>query len=320
MATPTRGSSFRSSNNSGPSGPILRQLLDDINGTTTPVTRRNKFSTPSSLPSSRGTRSVGGSVWVGGTGVAQDAREKLRAADEARLKKTSSREDRGTLHSFPAATVLTFQSHTTPSSPVVMHEGGHGQPTSSVTPPRQRPTLSSLQIPSSRFITQPGMFDDDIARANSPLMFVDSDISSTPSPSEPPTSAVTISSSDATSMPSPSTSWGSNKRSRSPESTPRTITKKIRTMTMPDTWDLADAHVVRDTAFIERAAINPSATRERLLELSSFRPNAVASTGIPEPPPRPKTPTRSPTSSPEPPETPSYARPLHLTDSSIVFA
>jgi hypothetical protein len=299
MTTPTRRPSLRSSNSNGPSGSILRQLLDEINGTTTPTRRDTTSTTPRSLPSSRGSRSARtASIWVGGTDVAQDAREKLRAADEARHKKTSRREDRDDV----------------------------------------RPTLNNLrlQIPSSRFITQPANTDNDIARANSPLMFVDSDISSTPSPSEEaPSSAVTVSSTDATTV----SSYGSlcadppraGKRCRSPETTPRMITKKLRTMTLPATWDPAasfctNAGIMQSVEFIERAAAppsNPSSPQDQLPELSSFRPIIIACPDAPEAPPRPRTPTRPMTSTPEPPEppeTPSFARPLHLTDSSIVVA
>jgi hypothetical protein len=76
--------------------------------------------------------------------------------------------------------------------------GGAHDGTASDAAPRQRPTLRSLQIPSSRFIIQPAAIGEDIVRANSPLMFCDSDISFTPSPTEPPTSALTESSTGTT--------------------------------------------------------------------------------------------------------------------------
>jgi hypothetical protein len=298
MTTPTRRPSLQSSNSNGPSASILRQLLDEISGTTTttPTRRDTTSTTPRSLPPSRGYRSGRAtSIWVGGTDVAQDAREKLRAADEARHKKTSRREDRDDV----------------------------------------RPTLSGLrlQIPSSRFITQPANTDNDIARANSPLMFVDSDISSTPSPSEEaPSSAVTVSSTDVTTAPSHGSSCAepphAGKRCHSPETTPHMITKKLRTMTLPATWGPAassciNARIMQTVEFIERAALpspNSSSPQDQLPELSSFRPIIIACPDAPEALPRPRTPTRPMTSSPEPPETPSFARPLHLTDSSINVA
>jgi hypothetical protein len=336
MTTPNGRPSLRSCNDDGPSGSFLRQLLDEINGTVTPITRRvTTPATPGSLPPSRGTGSGrAGSIWVGGTAVAQDAREKLRAADEARLQKTSSREGCNEVWAQPPAGTLTSHSHTVPSSPVHPYYGLN----SNAAPSRPRPTLSSLQIPSSRFITQPTMLDNDIARANSPLMFVDSDISSTPSPSEAPSSAVTVSSSEATTAPSRRGSWCRDfphfgKRSRSPEAMPRMITKKMRTMTLPDTWCPTasgnNTSMFQNTEFIERAALAPFCSynpQDQLPELSSFRPVTTTSPGAIESPPRPKTPTwasaqgRSATSSPEPRETPSFARPLHLTDSSIIVA
>ena len=66
------------------------------------------------------------------------------------------------------------------------------------TPRPPRPTLRSLQIPLSRFITQPDATGEDIDPSKSPLLFCDSDISSMPSPAEPPTSAVTSASTETT--------------------------------------------------------------------------------------------------------------------------
>lgn len=84
------------------------------------------------------------------------------------------------------------------------------------TPRPPRPTLRSLQIPLSRFITQPDATGEDIDPSKSPLLFCDSDISSMPSPAEPPTSAVTSASTETTvpssaltdsTVPSDQSSW-----------------------------------------------------------------------------------------------------------------
>jgi len=137
------------------------------------------------------------SVWVHGNTLAQDAREKLRAADEARSRRTNTLGIDGTSSSG--------SSDSNTSSPVGHDIHGTGndntlhsanrRATSDAALPHRRPALGKLKIPSSRFIIQSipcGVPGDVLV---SPLMFVDSDISSSPSPTDPPTSAT---STDAT--------------------------------------------------------------------------------------------------------------------------
>ncbi|KAJ4983969.1 hypothetical protein SVAN01_10524 [Stagonosporopsis vannaccii] len=74
--------------NSGPSPQELQQLWEKLNGNSASDDRK-------SLRSSAGTRSRSSSrrhstsVWVGGSSIAQDARGKLRAADEARRRRVA---------------------------------------------------------------------------------------------------------------------------------------------------------------------------------------------------------------------------------------
>ncbi|KAF2798780.1 hypothetical protein K505DRAFT_357163 [Melanomma pulvis-pyrius CBS 109.77] len=71
--------------NTGPSRSVLQQLLEEINAPDNPTAlqhTRDSQGTPK--PTSRFT-----SAWVAGSSIAQDARAKLRAADEARQWKLS---------------------------------------------------------------------------------------------------------------------------------------------------------------------------------------------------------------------------------------
>ena len=83
--------------------------------------------------------------------------------------------------------------------------------------------------------------------------------------------------------------------------------------------------VIRNVAFIERAPVRPqksNSSSQQLPELSSFRPDIASPEGpAPKPPARPTTPARHTarrfsSATPEPPETPSFLRPLHLFDTS----
>ncbi|CAN9083781.1 unnamed protein product [Alternaria alternata] len=221
--------------------------------------------------------------------------------------------------------------------------------------PRQRPSLKRLQIPSSRFITRPVANEEDTAPLKSPLMFCDSDISSTPSPDEPPTSGLTAPSSDTTPPTSASTSSHPDTMRARPSTSawdmalaqsatePRPLSKRMRIMTMPETccqnitgdetqdplanqsFSGNNRRVIRNVAFIERAPVRPqesNSSSQQLPELSSFRPDIVSPEGpAPKPPAQPTTPARHTarrfsSATPEPPETPSFLRPLHLFDTS----
>ena len=90
MSTPSRrlsGASYFT--NSGPSRSVLQKLLEEINGSETPTAPRD-VDTPQVTPRPRSD-----SVWVAGGSMAEDARCKLRAADEARQRKLAENNTNG---------------------------------------------------------------------------------------------------------------------------------------------------------------------------------------------------------------------------------
>lgn len=92
MSSPSRRMSGALSSG-GPSRSILQQLLEEINGPdSTPILSPDER-TPQPMPGSRsGSISRAHhtpSVWVNGGSAAEDARQKLRALDEARQRKQS---------------------------------------------------------------------------------------------------------------------------------------------------------------------------------------------------------------------------------------
>ncbi|KAF1998475.1 hypothetical protein P154DRAFT_577820 [Amniculicola lignicola CBS 123094] len=92
MTTPCdRRLSGGPSANSGPNRSVLHKLLQEISGFDPTVATPNQILTPKNSPTSRGRPRADSvtqpSVWVAGGTIAQDARDKLRAADEARLRK-----------------------------------------------------------------------------------------------------------------------------------------------------------------------------------------------------------------------------------------
>lgn len=91
MATQGFQSNSSGALNPSPSRQILRQLLEEINSVSSARTVRKSIS----LQSLAGARApypvddISSSVWIGGSSLAQDAREKLRAADEAHWRRRS---------------------------------------------------------------------------------------------------------------------------------------------------------------------------------------------------------------------------------------
>jgi hypothetical protein len=82
MATPYRPSD----SNNGPSGRMLEQLIEEIDGVQSSRTVQIlEHDARSESPPAHHTPSA----WVGGSSLAQDVREKLRAADAARWRRTS---------------------------------------------------------------------------------------------------------------------------------------------------------------------------------------------------------------------------------------
>ncbi|KAF3039672.1 hypothetical protein E8E11_006265 [Didymella keratinophila] len=99
MATPFSRSNSSGALSTGPSRTLLQQLLEEISGASSTRSGRDDSPPPSptlsspSPPSSysrSSSQNHSPSVWVGGSILAQDAREKLRAADEARWRKAAA--------------------------------------------------------------------------------------------------------------------------------------------------------------------------------------------------------------------------------------
>jgi hypothetical protein len=98
MATPLSRSNSNGALSTGPSRTLLQQLLEEISGASSSRSRHDDSPPPSpplsspSPPSSysrSSSQNFSPSVWVGGSILAQDAREKLRAADEARWRRAA---------------------------------------------------------------------------------------------------------------------------------------------------------------------------------------------------------------------------------------
>jgi hypothetical protein len=238
MTTPHRPSLGSPSNSRPPS--FLKQLLNEIGGTNTPIGTRNGktlqssprynsrklFHAPQAVlccnqtdtirsGTSRDAEKRAPAVWVGGASAAQDAREKLRAADEARLRRVNTPETEGILRSSSLHQRRGFP----PSRSVVTSSGNHcsgsryRNETSGGAAVEQNPTLcddyilSGDALPSSQprlnleklKIPQPVISDGEIAESSSPLTSCESDLASTASSSEIPTSALTASSTNAAS-------------------------------------------------------------------------------------------------------------------------
>jgi hypothetical protein len=205
-----------------PSASFLQQLLQEINSSTTPTVLRDRVApqtTPSSRRSSNASRKAS-SVWIGGNASALNAREKLRAADEARMRKTPADGTNDTPQIARPILHLQTRSFPSPSS------SGRSSGSSGSSSPRQdcnlhaaygeataynprlimrgtrgpsqfRPDLGSLQLPTP---TMHGIVGP--AGQKSPLFFcdVDSDLSATPSPIEQPMSATSEAATDASTM------------------------------------------------------------------------------------------------------------------------
>lgn len=223
MTTPTQRPGGTPLGFHGPSVPFLQQLLEEARASGTPtILRTQSVPQATAVPaaSTNGSRRRSASVWVGGTSVAQEMRDKLRAADEARLRRTSISSNDST--SPPTRPVLHLQmprynapSSSTTKSSAAASPNAVPNPTGGMLPRgetpsaisrdartvRMRPTVGSLRLPTSTTVTRassPG--PDDSAPLKSPPIFsdVESDISATPSPCSPPTSALSATSTNTT--------------------------------------------------------------------------------------------------------------------------
>lgn len=92
MATPYSRSNSNGALSTGPSRTLLQQLLEEINGVSSTRTARNESpsQSPASTYSQSSSQNHSPSCWVGGSTLAQDARDKLRAADEAHRRKVAA--------------------------------------------------------------------------------------------------------------------------------------------------------------------------------------------------------------------------------------
>jgi hypothetical protein len=230
MTTPDRRYSGTPLQRLAPSGSFLQQLLEEISGASPSNAHREQLTpqnNPTTHPAQAQSRRLS-SVWVGGTSIAQDAREKLRAADEARLYKPSISGHDGApdtprprlqlripRYNAPAHSLDTHSTASTPgnlsSSPKVRLEPtthGTGSTTSHDVQvprprPRHRPSAGILRPPvSATNNTQPSMGYSEATGLASPLIIcdADSDTSKTPSPLEEPLSATSDTLTDATTM------------------------------------------------------------------------------------------------------------------------
>lgn len=212
--------------NAGPPASFLQQLLNEINGTATPTGARKaapKGETPRSHTDSRATGRRTPSVWVGGTAVAEDARHKLCAADEARRGRASNQATDGTPETYEMSTYLltpsslgSFSSSSSslnrplaykPSEEDQDTRGCHCAASTEITGDDVTQSMEgwahgTLDKPPLTFTKQPVWSAADVATSRSPPLFcdVDSDVSSTPPspPSEAPTSALTTNSTNTT--------------------------------------------------------------------------------------------------------------------------
>ncbi|KAH6629079.1 hypothetical protein C7974DRAFT_453644 [Boeremia exigua] len=91
MSTPYRPDSSKALN-TGPSCRVLQQLLEEINRGTSPreVSSKRASRSLTQTRSRSSSQLQSSSVWIGGSALALDAREKLRAADEARRQMTAA--------------------------------------------------------------------------------------------------------------------------------------------------------------------------------------------------------------------------------------
>jgi hypothetical protein len=87
MSSPSRRNSDIPRTDDGPPPSLLQQLLEEINGHKNPLISSRQIHTRTDTPK---TVTHTSSVWCRGGKIAQDARAKLRAMDEARQRKIST--------------------------------------------------------------------------------------------------------------------------------------------------------------------------------------------------------------------------------------
>lgn len=371
MSTPSPRPGAFTLGNSGPPSSFLRQLLEEINGDDIPIASRRRNlsrSTPTSRTTTQASRNRRSSVWVGGEPIAQDARNKLRVADEARLRRASIQGTDGTPALGPAPRLISPQTSISspsklgrrsivpthiglnsknPSDNMVPRGTLHATSSSAVSSPRRESSCSGSH---KQFVQSLVVPIDTVDRAVSPLMFCDIDSDSSSSDSEPPTSATTDGSTQASTWShgnyatrqSMSRMWWTipfdlstdqnvaGKRECDALDQPLVLNKKLRTRMLRGTHSISgpsacralgddNRRLIRNAEFIERAPALPESISPDALvmlpELSSFRPDSKpAITPVRGTARRFSVPPNSPSISPE---TPSWARSLHLVDTDV---
>jgi hypothetical protein len=225
MTTPSRRSSNAALKNLVPSGSFLKQLLEDISGSGTPTVLHNR-NTPQHSPSSRHSSNRSrraSSAWVGGDATALETRMRLRAADEARMRKTLPNSPDGTHDTIKPTLHLNTGCFDYPSSSSGNSTTGSSPRNLFPPDPLKRNATAhdthdvmSDAVKSNRLITPVGGLSlpvltahemqclafSDVTGTKSPLFFrdIDSDMSSTSSPTELPTSAISEALTDATTI------------------------------------------------------------------------------------------------------------------------
>lgn len=190
-----------------PSRALLQRLLDEFNDSTASTEVRDNSSKPAQLPFRP--------VWVGGASIAEDARRRLRAADEARMRHRTSnamdgadscrepptRVDSSSLHRHSVSAVEDINSlHSdSPPDPVSRpHDYFRYMSLGHEHSPQARPAVGELHLETS-FLDLPVPSNSSNPRPVSPLIFSDVDFDTgsshsgrSVSPTEAPTSATTI--------------------------------------------------------------------------------------------------------------------------------
>ncbi|KAL5117343.1 hypothetical protein ACEQ8H_004788 [Pleosporales sp. CAS-2024a] len=300
MTTPTFQPNGVPVQNPIPSSSFLQQLLKEINGSGTPTVLAQK-SVPRGSPSSNCSptgSARASSVWIGRSAVSHEHR------DQGKVE------------------VVDFM--------VTPHQGQH----TACSPPQLCLTPAGPDPSGSTVADANFSLFNVLDRTESPLIFcdIDSDISTTPSPTAPHTTELSAALTEA------------EKRARSPELSSHWLDKKLRTMSRPlvqsvdveqhqrqssswrDNITNDDRSLIRTCTFTEREPTLPqhvgSAGDNQFPVLSSFRPEVANPQGLPicVTPARPSTRSslvidKEPT--PEPDETPVYARTLHLIDTDV---
>jgi hypothetical protein len=241
MTTPTRQPVGAPLQNLVSSSSFLQQLLEEINGTSTATVSHRRiiphdttYDTPPSLPASRRP-----SVWLGGSMIAQDARDKLRAADERRqlISSVSSQDTtlplptptlplRTPCFEPPSSSSILSTTNVSSCNPASSSPRASERDTHSILPDVTQSTCSRPIAGGLRLLVPPihtieTLSPSDIARLDSPLMFydIDSDLSSTPSSTELPTSAISATLTDASTVSEGRITWPRESGSRSRTST-----------------------------------------------------------------------------------------------------